>query len=64
AILAELLLYSSGLGFLIENEVSFFDAAGVISAVIVTVLLGLLMTETIKVFERRVSMWSSEFGTE
>lgn len=64
AILAELLMYSSGLGLLIEDSVALFDAAGVISAVIVTVLLGILMTESIKVFERRVSMWSSEFGTE
>ena len=64
AILAELLMYSSGLGYLIEYYVALFDASGVISVVLVTVLLGVLMTEIIKIFERRVSVWSSEFGSE
>ncbi len=63
-ILAEMFMYTVGLGWLIENSAANFDVAATIAAVIVTILLGILMTELIKIFERRVSTWSSEFGTE
>jgi NitT/TauT family transport system permease protein len=64
AILAELFMYPIGLGNLIESAATNFDAPGTIAAVIVTILLGILLTELVKVFERKVSTWSVEFGTE
>ena len=64
AILAEMFMYTVGLGNMIELSASNFDTAGTIAAVIITILLGIFITETIKIFERRVSAWSTEFGTE
>ena len=59
AILAEIFMYTKGLGFLIEDGASLYDTSEVISAVIVTILLGVLLTEFVKYFERRVSVWST-----
>jgi NitT/TauT family transport system permease protein len=59
AILAEIFMYTVGLGLLIEDGASRFDTTEVISAVIVTILLGVLLTELVKYFERRVSVWST-----
>ena len=59
AILAEIFMYTVGLGLLIEDGASRFDTAEVISAVIVTIVLGVLLTEFVKYFERRVSVWST-----
>lgn len=64
AILAEMFMYTVGLGNMIELSASNFDTAGTIAAVIITILLGIFITETIKIFERRVSAWSTEFGME
>ncbi len=59
AILAEIFMYTKGLGFLIEDGAALYDTSEVISAVIVTILLGVLLTEFVKYFERRVSVWST-----
>lgn len=59
AILAEILMYTVGLGYLIENYSAVFDTAAAISAVIVTILLGIIMTAVVQVFEKRVVMWSA-----
>ncbi len=58
AILAEMFLYPGGLGYAIVNYSSFFDTAAVISAVLLTVALGVILTEIVKVAERRISSWS------
>lgn len=59
AILAELFMYTVGLGNLIEITASEFDISATIAVVIVTILLGLLLTELVKIFERRTA-WSAE----
>jgi ABC-type nitrate/sulfonate/bicarbonate transport system permease component len=64
AILAEIFMDTVGLGFLIEDGASLFDTPEVISAVIVTIFLGIFLTELVKVFERRVSMWSAAEGNQ
>ena len=64
AILAEMFMYTVGLGNLIENSAANFDTAGTIAAVLITILLGIFITETVKIFERRVAAWSTELGTE
>jgi ABC-type nitrate/sulfonate/bicarbonate transport system permease component len=58
AILAELFLYSAGLGLIMENFAASFDVSAVISALVMTIVLGVGLTEILKLIERRISGWS------
>ena len=58
AILAEIFLYTSGLGGLIYDYTGLFDTGAIIAAVIVIMLIGIALTEAVKLFEKRVAGWS------
>jgi len=58
AILAEIFLYSAGLGGLIYDYTGLFDAGAMIAAVVVIMTIGIGFTEAVKLFEKRVSAWS------
>jgi NitT/TauT family transport system permease protein len=58
AILAEIFLYTSGLGGLIFDATGLFDTGAIIAAVIVIMMMGIILTEAVKFFEKRVAGWS------
>jgi ABC-type nitrate/sulfonate/bicarbonate transport system permease component len=58
AILAEIFLYSVGLGGLIYDYTSLFDTGAMIAAVVVIMVIGIALTEAVKLFEKLVSSWS------
>jgi ABC-type nitrate/sulfonate/bicarbonate transport system permease component len=57
-ILAELFVYTVGLGYVLAYYGGLFDSSGVISAILITMLLGILLTEGTKYLERRTSAWA------
>lgn len=59
AILAEILFDAVGLGNMIQLAAAMFDTSTVISALMVTIGLGVLLTETIRLFENRVASWAA-----
>ncbi|MGI0079938.1 MAG: ABC transporter permease [Nitrososphaerales archaeon] len=58
ALLAEIFLFYAGLGYTIVFGLSEFDTSGIISAVLLTMALGIGLTEGVKYIERRTSSWS------
>jgi ABC-type nitrate/sulfonate/bicarbonate transport system permease component len=58
AILAEIFLYGAGLGGLIYDYTSLFDTGAMIAAVVVIMVIGIALTEAVKLFEKRISSWS------
>lgn len=58
AILAEMFMYSVGLGYLILEYTSLFDAAAVIGTTLVVILIGIAITEGAKVIERMTTPWA------
>lgn len=55
---AEIFMFSTGLGYLLVYSASQFDSAAIISGVLVVMALGILLTEAVKYAQRRIAGWS------
>jgi ABC-type nitrate/sulfonate/bicarbonate transport system permease component len=58
AILSEMFLYAVGLGEALIYYAATFDTAGIISGIFLTMILGIVLTESIKFAEHRISGWA------
>jgi ABC-type nitrate/sulfonate/bicarbonate transport system permease component len=55
---AEIFMYTTGLGYIIVYYASIFDTAAVISGVLIVMALGIVLAEAIKLIGRRFSGWA------
>lgn len=60
AIVAEFVGSRSGLGVLLEQQRAAFNTPGVFAILLILMVLGLLINQTMKALEKRVTFWSKE----
>lgn len=55
---AEIFMFTTGIGYILVFYASQFDSAAIISGVLIIMALGILLTELIKFLEHRLAKWS------
>jgi len=57
---AEIFLYNVGLGYLLVEETAFFNSAAVISGVLIIMVMGVALAESMKWLDRHFLSWAHE----